>query len=73
MKNQDPNKHTDEPIVQPDPETTGSHPEEHMDGPVSTLVRKVAEGMADNDQENHDQKERQRLREEEEARKNKHK
>lgn len=46
MIQQDPKKKQDEPLVQPDPETTGAHPEEHMDGPISTIVRKVGEGMA---------------------------
>lgn len=51
MIQQDPNKKQDEPLVKPDPETTGAHPEEHMDGPISTIVRKVGEGMAENDDE----------------------
>lgn len=46
MIQQDPKKKQDEPLVKPDPETTGAHPEEHMDGPISTIVRKVGEGMA---------------------------
>ncbi|WP_343691834.1 hypothetical protein [Chitinophaga sp.] len=48
MIQQDPKKKQEEPLIQPDPETTGGHPEEHMDGPISTLVRKVGEGMASN-------------------------
>ncbi|SFW88136.1 hypothetical protein [Chitinophaga sancti] len=49
MIQQDPKKKQDEPLVKPDPETTGGHPEEHMDGPISTLVRKVGEAMASNE------------------------
>lgn len=48
MIQQDPKNKQDEPLVKPDPETTGAHPEEHMDGPISTIVRKVGEGMASN-------------------------
>jgi hypothetical protein len=35
--------------VKPDPETLGPNPEEHMDGPVSSLVKKAGDAMEDND------------------------
>lgn len=35
--------------VKPDPETTGPNPEEHMEGPISTLVKKTGEAMEEND------------------------
>jgi hypothetical protein len=48
-------KHTDkdhkDSAIQPDPETLGPEPQEHMDGPISTLVRKVGEKMDENDQD----------------------
>lgn len=48
MIQEDSKKKQEEPLIKPDPETTGGHPEEHMDGPISTLVRKVGEEMASN-------------------------
>jgi hypothetical protein len=49
-KNKDVKKE-DEPAIQPDPETLGPEPQEHMDGPISTLVRKTGEAMEENDDE----------------------
>jgi hypothetical protein len=37
--------------IQPDPETLGPEPQEHMKGPVSSIVKKVEEIMNDNDQD----------------------
>lgn len=37
--------------IQPDPETLGPEPQEHMKGPVSSLVRKVEKTMNENDQD----------------------
>lgn len=38
------------PVSQPDPETLGkTDPQENMKGPVSSLVKKVEEGMEEND------------------------
>lgn len=42
--------------LKPDPETTGSEPQEHMEGPVSSIVKKVGEAMDDNDQDKNDEK-----------------
>ena len=39
------------PGIQPDPETLGPEPQEHMKGPVSSLVKKVEDMMNDNDQD----------------------
>lgn len=41
----------DKSIVQPDPETLGPEPQEHMEGPISSLVKKVAHTMDENDQD----------------------
>jgi hypothetical protein len=39
------------PVSQPDPETLGkTDPQEHMKGPVSSLVKKVEEKMEKNDE-----------------------
>ncbi|HEY8918569.1 MAG TPA: hypothetical protein VIM87_19130 [Chitinophaga sp.] len=37
--------------LKPDPGTTGAEPQEHMEGPVSSIVKKVGQVMDDNDQE----------------------
>jgi hypothetical protein len=38
--------------VKPDPETLGPEPQEHMKGPISTIVRKISETAEDNDEKN---------------------
>lgn len=45
------NKENEKPGIQPDPETLGPEPQEHMKGPVSSLVKKVEDMMNDNDQD----------------------
>lgn len=37
--------------IQPDPETLGPEPQEHMKGPISSLVKKVEDAMNENDHE----------------------
>jgi len=38
--------------IQPDPETLGTtDPQEHMEGPISSLMQKIADGAVDNDKE----------------------
>ena len=37
--------------IQPDPETLGPEPQEHMKGPVSSIVKKVEDMMNENDQD----------------------
>jgi hypothetical protein len=39
------------PGIQPDPETLGPEPQEHMKGPISSIVKKVEDMMNDNDQD----------------------
>jgi hypothetical protein len=35
---------------EPDPETTGTtDPQEHMEGPISSILQKIKEGAEDND------------------------
>jgi hypothetical protein len=50
-KNKQPEKGNEDAPLKPDPETLGTtDPQEHMRGPISTLVRKVEEGAKKNDQ-----------------------
>jgi len=50
-KKLDPKKKPQDSTLKPDPETTGPEPQEHMEGPVSSLVKKVGKVMGDNDQD----------------------
>lgn len=56
------NEKEENPVSQPDPETLGkTDPQENMKGPVSSLVKKVEEGMEENDKkdkEEEDEKEK---------------
>ncbi len=54
-KNGQPQKGNEDALLKPDPETLGTpDPQEHMRGPISTLVRKVEEGAKRNDQKDED-------------------
>jgi hypothetical protein len=45
---------------QPDPETLGTtDPQEHMKGPVSSLMQKAKEGVAKNDEEDRQEVEKE--------------
>ena len=48
----EPKKEKKQPLGQPDPETLHTtDPQEHMEGPVSSIVQKVKEGVEENDAE----------------------
>ena len=48
-------KDNERALLKPDPETLGTtDPQEHMRGPISSLVRKVEEGAKKNDQKDED-------------------
>jgi len=51
LQNDPKNKENQDAAIKPDPETLGPEPQKHMDGPISTLVRKVGEKMSENDQD----------------------
>lgn len=61
-KDKTPKKEQEDSSIQPDPETLGPDPEEHMKGPISTIIRKMgekAEEMAEEDAEEKEKKERE--------------
>lgn len=49
-KAQEEKENQDAPI-KPDPETLGPNPQEKMEGPVSSIVKKIAEAGDDEDME----------------------
>ncbi len=51
-KKKDPKEEKKDPSIQPDPETLGPEPQEHMKGPISTIVRKISETAEENDDKN---------------------
>ena len=51
-KNKDPKKEKEDSNIQPDPETTGPEPQEHMEGPISSIIRKIGETADENDEKN---------------------
>jgi len=48
-KDKDVKKEKEDSNIKPDPETLGPNPEEHMKGPVSSIVRKIGEEAEEND------------------------
>jgi hypothetical protein len=48
-KNSKTTDENEQPGIQPDPETLGPEPQEHMKGPVSSIVKKVEDFMNGND------------------------
>lgn len=51
-KKNEPDTDNQHAAVKPDPETLHTtDPQEHMHGPISSLVRKAAENIEENDQE----------------------
>lgn len=51
-KDKDLKKEKEDSTIQPDPETLGPEPQEHMKGPISTIVRKISETADENDEKN---------------------
>ncbi|PWV49597.1 hypothetical protein [Chitinophaga sp. S165] len=51
-KKKDPKEEKEDSPIQPDPETLGPEPQEHMKGPISTIVRKISETAEENDEKN---------------------
>jgi hypothetical protein len=51
-KRKDPKEEKEDSTIQPDPETLGPEPQEHMKGPISTIVRKIGETADENDEKN---------------------
>lgn len=49
-KDKDIKKEKEDSSIQPDPETLGPDPEEHMKGPVSSIIRKIGEKAEENDE-----------------------
>jgi hypothetical protein len=47
-KNKDPKKNNEDAGIQPDPETLGPDPQEHMEGPISSIIKKIEESGDDN-------------------------
>lgn len=47
-KNKDPKKNNEDAGIQPDPETLGPDPQEHMEGPISSIIKKIEELGDDN-------------------------
>ena len=81
MKQEDPkNKHIEpehqDAAVKPDPETLGAEPQEHMKGPVSSVMKKIEETFMDNDgevpEEDYSDEDEQKRKAEAEAKKNNH-
>lgn len=54
--NKDAKDENEKPGIQPDPETLGPEPQEHMKGPISSLVKKVEDMMNDNDHDGEEDK-----------------
>jgi hypothetical protein len=55
MAQQDPDKkdikkNNEDAPVQPDPETLGPDPQEHMRGPISSIIRKIEESADEEDE-----------------------
>jgi hypothetical protein len=50
-KNKDIKKEKQDSDIKPDPETLGPEPQEHMKGPISSIVRKIGENAEENDEE----------------------
>lgn len=51
IQNDPKNNENEKSGIQPDPETLGPEPQEHMKGPISSLVKKVEDMMNENDQD----------------------
>ena len=49
-KKDDSKINNEDAAVKPDPETLGPEPQEHMDGPISTIIRKLSENMDEDDE-----------------------
>lgn len=54
MAQQDPSKkdikkNNEDAPIQPDPETLGPEPQEHMKGPISSIIRKIEESADEDD------------------------
>ncbi|QHS62901.1 hypothetical protein [Chitinophaga agri] len=47
-KTKDPKKNNEDAAIQPDPETLGPEPQEHMEGPISSIMKKLEELGDDN-------------------------
>lgn len=58
-KNKDIKKEKQDSDIKPDPETLGPEPQEHMKGPISTIVRKIGESAEENDEEQVDDDEKE--------------
>lgn len=57
-KNKDIKKEKQDSDIKPDPETLGPEPQEHMKGPISSIVRKIGENAEENDEEQADDDEK---------------
>jgi hypothetical protein len=57
-KNKDIKKEKQDSDIKPDPETLGPEPQEHMKGPISSIVRKIGENAEENDEEQVDDDEK---------------
>lgn len=49
-KKDDSKINNEDAAVQPDPETLGPDPQEHMKGPISSIIRKIGENMDEEDE-----------------------
>lgn len=58
-KNKDIKKEKQDSDIKPDPETLGPDPQEHMEGPISSVVRKIGESAEENDEEQVDDDEKE--------------
>lgn len=56
-KEKDVKKEKQDSNVKPDPETLGPEPQEHMEGPISSIVKSIAESGEENDKEDEKKKE----------------
>ncbi|MCK7555543.1 hypothetical protein MKQ70_11200 [Chitinophaga sedimenti] len=58
MSDKDPIKKKEEDsALKPDPGTTGAHPEEHMEGPISSIVKNIAEAGDEEDKDDLEEEE----------------
>lgn len=58
-KDNTPKKEQQDSSIKPDPETLGPEPQEHMDGPISTIIRKIGEKSEEMAQEDAEKKEQE--------------
>ncbi|MBW8683856.1 hypothetical protein [Chitinophaga rhizophila] len=53
-KNKATKDNNEDASIKPDPETLGPEPQEHMEGPISSIIKKIEESADDNFGEDED-------------------